>query len=212
MDGRIDKTNWRPSYTSLILRKMYPESFQEIVVFLSKLPGLGPRSGERIAFHLFKSGEIEKFATLLLKLKERVKFCSRCRNLTEEDPCKICQDPERDSSLLLIVEEPSQLEVIENSKEYKGKYFVLGSKISPWEGEKPQELPLKELEEIVRERKVKEVILAVNEELTALFLKDFLKKFPLKITRLGRGIPVGARIEYVDEATIREALRNRSEL
>ncbi len=191
---------------------MYPKSFQELITLLSRLPGLGPRSGERIAFYLLANEEIENFAHSLLRVKEKVKLCSRCQGITEQDPCSICSDPRRDDTLLMIVEEPSQMEVIENTGEYRGRYFVLGGKLSPWEGKEPGEIPLGRLREILREGKVRELILAVNEDLTALFIKEQLKNFPLRITRLARGLPVGARIEYMDEATIREALKNRSEL
>ena len=191
---------------------MYPQSFQELIEVLSRLPGLGPRSGERIAFHLLGNEEAEKLAELIKEVKEKVHPCPSCNYLTEKEVCDICGNAGRDKSLLCIVEEPAQLEALERTGVYKGLFYVLGGKISPWEGKDPSSLPLSKLFQRLSKGEVKEVIIAVNEDFTALYLKKFLQKFPVKVTRLARGLPVGARIEYVDEATLMEALKNRSEI
>ena len=191
---------------------MYPQSFQELVKLLSNLPGLGPRSGERIAFHLLEDENSERLAELIKEVREKVHPCPFCNNLTEKEICEICGNGKRDDGLLCIVEEPAQLEAIERTGAYRGLFFVLGGKISPWEGKEPSSLPVAKLFERLSKGKVKEVILAVNEDFTALYLKKLLQKFPIKVTRLARGLPVGARIEYVDEATLLEAFKNRSEI
>ena len=191
---------------------MYPEKFNELIEVLSHLPGLGPRSGERIAFYLLKSEEAEKLADLIKEVKESIHQCPLCNNLTEKEICDICKNPKRDSSLLCVVEEPAQLEAIERTGGYNGLFFVLGGKISPWEGKNPSSLPVSKLSQRLSQGKVKEVIVAVNEDFTALYLKKILKKFPVRVTKLARGLTIGARIEYTDEATLLEALKNRSEI
>ncbi|NOZ63762.1 MAG: recombination protein RecR [Caldiserica bacterium] len=191
---------------------MYPQSFQELIQLLSRLPGLGPRSGERIAFHLLDNEEAGKLAGLIKEVKEKVHLCPSCNYLTEKEVCDICGNGRRNRTLLCIVEEPAQLEAIERTGVYKGLFYVLGGKISPWEGKDPSALPFSRLFTRLSQGEVKEVIIAVNEDFTALYIKKLLQKVPVKVTRLARGLPVGARIEYVDEATLLEALKNRSEI
>jgi len=192
--------------------KMYPPQFEELIKELARLPGLGPRSGERIALFLLENGEAEKLAQAILKVKESIRHCPSCGNITDKELCRICSDPKRDSKILCVVEEPCQLEAIEKTGEFRGRYFVLRGKITPWEGKETRSFPLKKLMEKLKKEKIEEVILAVNEEFTALYLGKFLKPLPVKVTRLGRGLPVGARIEYADQATLLQALKNRSEV
>ncbi len=193
-------------------------SIEKLIKELKKLPGIGPKGAQRIALYLLKrpQGEVAQLASALTEIKQRIRFCSRCFNLTEEDPCDFCTDPQREQSLLCVVEEANDLLAIEKTGGYKGLYHVLQGAISPLEGIGPDELKIRELLMRLQEGKVEEVILATNPntvgEATALYLLRLLKPLGVKVTRIARGLPVGGDLEYADEVTLSRAMEGRREL
>ncbi len=196
-----------------------PSSVQNLIDELAKLPGIGPKTAERLTFYLLRSSDndISGLGRSVLNLKGKIKTCSYCFNLSETDPCTICADESRDTSKICVVEEPLDLLALEKTGEYKGLYHVLGGAISPVEGIGPDNLLIKEL--LVRlqknKDKTKEVILATNPSLegeaTAMYLKKLLEPLGIKITRIARGLPIGAELEYADEITLSRALEGRKE-
>jgi len=192
---------------------MYPDSVQKIIDIFSKFPTVGPRTAARFAFYLIKmpSAEFEEFLDALDGLKKTVKLCSSCFNPSKEDLCPICQDKSRDQSLLCVVEKEADLASIENTKKYKGLYFILGGVISLRKNNK--EIRIEELKEKIKNANFQEIIIATNPtpegESTALFLERELKPFNIKLTRLGRGLPVGGELEYADPDTLESALEAR---
>lgn len=191
---------------------------KKLITELSRLPGIGPKSAQRLAFHLFESSreEVMRLASAMVEAKEKLAFCKICGHLTDETPCRICRDEARDHTLLCVVEEPRDLIALEKTREFRGIYHVLHGALSPLEGVGPEELKIKELLHRVREGDFREVILANNPnvegETTALYLAKLLKPFNLKLTRLARGLPVGGDLEYIDEVTLGKALEGRGEL
>jgi recombination protein RecR len=182
---------------------------------LSKLPGIGKKTAQRLALHILKSST-ENVGTLvnaINDLKTKIHFCKRCFNITEEDLCRICQSPKRDPGIICIVEEASDVIAIEKSHEYNGLYHVLGGVLSPLSGISPDELKIKELMKRFEDEDIKEIILALNPdtegETTSLYLAKLLKPFKIKITRIARGLPIGGDLEFADEATIGRAMLNR---
>lgn len=193
-------------------------SMERLTKELKKLPGIGSKGAQRIALYLLKRPpeEVAALATALREVKERIRFCSRCFNLTEKDPCDFCTDPSRDQNLICVVEEANDLLAIERTGGYKGLYHVLQGAISPLEGMGPDDLRIKELLQRLQESQGKEVILATNPntvgEATALYLVRLLKPLGVKITRIARGVPVGGDLEYADEVTLSRAMEGRREL
>jgi recombination protein RecR len=185
---------------------------------LSKLPGIGPKTAQRLAFYILTQPEeeISKLAESLLEAKLKIVFCSVCGHLTENSPCGICSERNRDQSLLCVVEESKDVIAMEKTKVYKGLYHVLGGAISPLEGVGPDDLRIKELLERISSHDFKEIIIAtdpnIEGEATALYLNKILQNLGLKITRLARGLPVGGDLEYVDEITLGKAFEGRTEL
>ena len=196
----------------------YSELVQKLVKELSFLPGIGPRSAERIVFYLLKSNEryVSRLSELLLQVKERVFFCETCNNLSENTICRICQDETRNHKAICVVEEPKDVIFLEKSGSYKGIYHVLLGALSPLSGVGPKELKIKELVERVKQNSIEEVIIATNfntdGEATALYLAKILKTYKVKITRIARGIPVGSNLEYVDQDTLACAISGRQEM
>lgn len=195
-----------------------PESITRLIEEFQQLPGIGPKSAQRLAFHLLKSpdGRVEGLSSAVAGIKSGVVSCSRCFSLTTENPCKICGNPRRDESLLCIVESTLDLIAIEKTGEYHGLYHVLQGKISPLEGIGPEDLKITELFIRLTEENcpVKEVILALNPDLegdtTALFLRQKLAAIcPVNVTRIARGIPSGGNLEYTDDSTLIRALQGR---
>lgn len=194
-----------------------PQSVQKLIEEFSKLPGIGPRSAQRLTFYLLKSqkGEVKSFGKAINELQENLKFCSKCYNISESDPCKICSDPSREPSRICIVEEPLDILAIEKTDRYEGLYHVLGGVISPLEGIGPNDLRIKELLKNLKENngKIKEVILATNPSLegeaTAMYIAKLIKPLELKVTRIARGLPMGGDLEYADEVTLTRALEER---
>jgi recombination protein RecR len=185
---------------------------------LQKLPGVGPKTAQRLTFFLLKrpAGEVRELADALTQLKERIVHCSVCFNVTENDPCRICRDPGRDSRALCIVEEPNDLLAIERTGEFRGRYHVLLGALSPLDGIGPEDLKVRELLTRLEAGPVAEIILATNPsvegEATAIYLAKLLKPFGVRITRIARGLPVGGDLEYADEVTLSKALEGRKEM
>jgi recombination protein RecR len=195
-----------------------PPSVTRLVETLSELPGIGPKTASRLAFFLLRaeSDLPVRLAEALRELKERTRFCSTCFNITEDDPCPICGDPRRDRATLCVVEEPLDVFAIERTQLYRGLYHVLGGALSPMEGVFAENLHIAELLRRVEREKAREVILATNPtsegDYTAAYLVPKLQALGVRVTRLGRGLPVGGDLEYADQVTLANALEGRQEL
>jgi recombination protein RecR len=182
---------------------------------LARLPGIGRKTALRLTYHLLKQPpeQSRRLADALQTLSEKVRPCSRCFNLTEEELCAICRDPRRDAALICVVEDAADIGAIERAGEYRGQYHVLGGRLSPLDGVTPDDLTIPQLIDRVERGEVREVILATNPSLegeaTALYVQRQLKRFPLSITRIARGLPVGGDLEYADGVTIAQALSAR---
>lgn len=193
----------------------YPKSLLTLIDRLKKLPGIGPKSAERIAFHLLdsNSGDTEKLTRAITEVKNRIKYCSQCFNLSENQLCSICNQPNRDKNTLCVVETPKDIQAIEKTRKFHGLYHVLLGKISPLEGIGPEKLKLKELINRIKHRKPQEIILAtsadVEGEATALYLAKLIKPLDIKVTRIAYGIPVGSSLEFADEVTLMRAMEGR---
>jgi recombination protein RecR len=196
---------------------MFPPTIKKLIELLSKFPGVGPRTATRFAFYLVKKEkkEVEELAKTILDLKEKIKLCKLCFKPFENkgEICEICHDKTRDRSLLCLVEKETDLEAIEKTKKYKGLYFILGGPVSAIKKEELKKLRMDELEERVKNREIKEIIIATNPttegEAIALYLERKLKNLGKKITRLGRGLPTGGELEYADEETLGAAFEGR---
>ena len=194
---------------------VYPKSMQELIGHFKKLPGIGVKTAERLAFYVLKGpkDEMMRFSLAINSVHENVKFCKKCGNLSEIELCQICSDYHRDKTLVCVVEEPKDLILIEKSGHFKGTYHVIFGAISPLDGIGPDDLRIKELLSRVKEDKVREVILATNSnaegEITALYLSKELKSFKIKISRIAYGIPVGENLDYIDQATLIKSLEGR---
>ena len=196
----------------------YPEPVARLIEALQRLPGIGPKTAQRLTFFLLKrpTDEVRELADSLVAVKERIVSCSTCFNVTDQDPCRICSDPARDSRLLCIVEEPNDLLAMERTGEYKGLYHVLLGALSPLEGIGPDDLKVRELLARLEAGGGGEVILATNPnvegEATALYLAKLLRPLGVRITRIARGLPVGGDLEYADQVTLTKALEGRREV
>jgi recombination protein RecR len=192
------------------------ESVDRLIEEFSKLPGIGRKTAMRLVFYILKEDktEAERLAQALLDVKDRVKYCSICFNITESDPCFICQDEKRDKSMICVVEEANDVLALEKTGEYKGLYHVLGGALSPLDGITPENLRIKELLHRVKEE-VKEIILATNPnvegEATAIYLSKLIKPLGVRVTRIARGLPVGGDLEFADQVTLMRALEGRRE-
>ncbi len=197
---------------------MYEGPIQELVDELSRLPGVGPKSAQRLAFHLVKAppDEARRLADAIVQAKERMRFCRECGNLAEQDLCRYCRDPGRDPTVICVVEEPKDVAAIEKAGVIKGRYHILGGAISPLDGVGPDDLRVNELLERVERDGVVEVILATNPNLegnaTAMYVAALLKPIGVRVTRLASGLPVGGDLEYADEITLGQALEGRREM
>jgi recombination protein RecR len=194
---------------------VYEGVVQDLIDELGRLPGVGPKSAQRIAFHLLNAepADVRRLASVLVEVKDKVRFCSTCGNVAEEEECKICRDPRRDASVLCVVEEPKDVVAIERTREFRGRYHVLGGAISPIDGIGPDELRIRELLPRLADGTVTEVILATDPNLegeaTATYLTRLLKPMGLRVTRLASGLPVGGDLEYADEVTLGRAFEGR---
>ena len=197
---------------------MYAESLSKLINELQKLPGIGPKSAQRLAFHILGSSgkEIEELLFAVRQAKERLKYCSSCFNITDIDPCKICSDQTRDASTICVVAEPKDLVAVERSGVYNGKYHVLGGVISPLDGVEPDSLRIKELLVRLGKNNVQEVVMAVSPttegEATSIYLTKLIKSLGVKLTRIAYGLPIGADMDYADPATLSKALEGRREV
>ena len=197
---------------------MYEGVLADLIEELGRLPGIGPKSAQRIAFHLLQApeDEVRQLAETLLILKQRVRFCVICGHVTDEDECRICRDPRRDPAVLCVVEEPKDVIAIERTGEYRGRYHVLGGAISPIDGSGPDDLRIRELLQRLADGSVQEVILATDPNLegeaTATYLARTLSPMGLTVTRLASGLPVGGDLEYADEVTLGRAFAGRRRL
>jgi recombination protein RecR len=196
----------------------YPKPIDHLIEALTRLPGIGKKTASRLAFHVLRSSssEAQELARAILDVKEKIRLCSTCFNLTDEDPCRICRDERRAGGTLCVVEGPNDLIAIENTGVFEGRYHVLHGTISPLEGIGPDHLKMKELLERLRKEKISEVILACNPTVeggaTALYLIDLIKPLGIKVTRIAYGIPMGSEIEYSDGMTLSKALEGRREI
>ncbi|MFL6099623.1 MAG: recombination mediator RecR [Actinomycetales bacterium] len=194
---------------------MYEGVVQDLIDELGRLPGVGPKSAQRIAFHLLQAdpADVRRLAQVLVEVKDRVKFCAICFNVAEEDTCRICRDPRRDPGVLCVVEESKDVVAIERTREYRGRYHVLGGAISPIDGIGPDDLRIRELMARLADDSVTEIILATDPntegEATASYLARLLKPMGLTVTRLASGLPVGGDLEYADEVTLGRAFEGR---
>ena len=195
-----------------------PAALAAVIEHLVRLPGVGPKTAQRLAFHLLKAPreDAAALAEALVALKDRTRLCQRCFNLCEAELCGVCLDARRDGSLLCVVEEINDLMAIEKTREFRGFYHVLGGSLSPLDGRGPEQIRARELQARLESGDVREVILATNPnvegEATALYLLRVLKPFPVKVTRIARGLPMGGDLEYADEATLARALEGRREI
>ena len=194
------------------------ESIQRLVSELKKLPGIGAKSAERIAFHILdmRRDDAEELSRAILDVKTKIRLCSECCNVTEADPCPICSSERRDRSVICVVEKPSNVQMIEKGGAYNGLYHVLHGLISPLGGVRPEDVTLERLMERLRDGSVKELVIATNPTVdgdsTALYIAKLVKPLGVAVTRIARGVPVGGDIELTDEATVARAMEGRSEL
>lgn len=193
----------------------YPEPISKLIDAFSRLPGVGPKTAGRLAFHVLrmKEEDVIDFAKALVNVKRNLHYCSVCCNITDVDPCRICQDKSRDSSVICVVQEPKDLVALERTKEFEGYYHVLHGAISPMEGIGPDQIHIAELLKRLGDETVQELILATNPniegEATAMYLSRLVKPFGLRVTRIAHGLPVGGDLEYADEVTLSKAMEGR---
>lgn len=193
----------------------YTKSMSRLIQALKKMPGIGPKSAERMAFHILRlpHSEAKSLAYSILKVKESIRFCKVCGNLSEEETCGICSDPQRNKEIICVVQQPTDIVSIERSGAFNGLYHVLGGALSPLDGVGPENLRICELLARVKTSRVKEVIIATDSdsegETTALYLAKLLKKEKLKVTRIAYGLPMGSSLEYADQVTLAKALEGR---
>lgn len=196
----------------------YAAPIAKLIDELSKLPGVGNKTAQRLAFHILKmsSGDVEQLSSSITNAKRNIKQCKICCNITDSDICNICGNTKRDSSMICVVEDPKDVVAMEKTREFKGLYHVLNGAISPMEGIGPEEIRIKELLKRVADNEIKEIILATNPniegEATAMYISRLLKPVGIKVTRIAHGVPVGGDLEYADEVTLMKALEGRREI
>ena len=196
----------------------YPEPIAKLIDSFSRLPGIGPKTAGRLAFHVLrmKEEDVTDFAKALVNVKRSLIYCSVCCNITDTDPCRVCSDKSRDPSVICVIQEPKDLIAMERTKEFQGYYHVLHGAISPMEGIGPDEIRVAELLKRLSDEQVQELIIATNPnvegETTASYLSRLVKPFQIKVTRIAHGLPVGGDLEYADEVTLTKALEGRREM
>ena len=197
---------------------MYDGAVADLIDELGRLPGIGPKSAQRIAFHILQAdqADVRRLGEILLTVKERVRFCAICGHVTEDEECRICRDPRRDAASICVVEESKDVIAIERTAEYRGRYHVLGGAISPIDGVGPDDLRIRELLQRLADGSVTEIIIATDPNLegeaTATYLARLLAPMGLTVTRLASGLPVGGDLEYADEVTLGRAFAGRRRL
>jgi len=193
----------------------YPASIQNVIKNISRLPGIGEKTAERLALHILKAPRIEAehLARSIVELKDKIRLCTSCFALSDSDLCSICSDPARDSSLLCVVEQPADMVSVEKSGAFNGLYHILSGVLSPMNGVGPHDIKIRELMSRLKEGSVKEVVLAtgtnVEGEATASYIAQLLEKFPVKVTRIASGVPMGGDLKYVDQVTLKRAMETR---
>jgi recombination protein RecR len=196
----------------------YPEPVARLIEALQRLPGVGPKTAQRMTFFLLKRplDEVRELADALVAVKDRIVSCRTCFNVTDEDPCRLCADPTRDARVLCVVEEPNDLLAMERTGEFRGRYHVLLGALSPLDGIGPEDIKVRELLARLDSGEITEVILATNPnvegEATAIYLAKLLRPLGVKVTRIARGLPVGGDLEYADQVTLSKALEGRREI
>ena len=196
----------------------YPEPVARLIEAFQRLPGIGPKTAQRLTFYMLKrpTDEVRELGDALIAVKEKITYCRTCFNVTDEDPCRICGDPRRDDHVICVVEEPNDLLAMERTGEYRGRYHVLLGALSPLDGIGPDDLKIRELLARLEDRETTEVILATNPnvegEATALYLAKLLRPLVGRLTRIARGLPVGGDLEYADQVTLSKALEGRREI
>src|SRR5690242_11737429 len=205
-----------PSGSSASSRSaLYEGVVQDLIDELGRLPGVGPKSAQRIAFHLLQADpiDVKRLVSALVEVKDKVRFCTVCGNVAQEEQCRICRDPRRDAALICVVEEPKDVVAIERTREFRGRYHVLGGAISPIEGIGPDDLRIRELLARLASDDITEIIIATDPNLegeaTATYLARLLRPMGLRVTRLASGLPVGGDLEYTDEVTLGRAFEGR---
>ena len=197
---------------------MYEGPVQDLITELGRLPGVGPKSAQRLAFHLLtvERTDAVRLARAIVEVKDKVRFCARCFNVAEAEECRVCLDARRDERVLCVVEEPRDLQAIEKTGEFRGRYHVLGGAISPIDGVGPDQLHVKELVVRLGEEDVSEVVLATNHNIegdaTASYLARLLKSLEVRVSRIASGLPVGGDLDYADEVTLGRAFAGRRDL
>ncbi len=193
----------------------YPASIQNVIKNISRLPGIGEKTAERLALHILKAPRIEAehLARSIVELKDKIRLCTSCFALSDSDLCSICSDPARDKSLLCVVEQPADMVSVEKSGAFRGLYHILSGVLSPMNGVGPNDIKIRELISRLKDGRVKEIVLAtgtnVEGEATASYLAQLLEKFPVKVTRIASGVPMGGDLKYVDQVTLKRAMETR---
>lgn len=193
----------------------YPPSLVRLIKHLSRLPGIGEKTATRLALHILRSPDkdAKKLSESILEVKDKVRLCSQCFGLADKDPCNLCASPHRDSATVCVVEQPSDLVALERSGAFKGLYHVLHGTLSPMNGVGPHDLKIKELVTRIADGKIRELVLATNTnvegEATASYLAELLRPYPVRVTRIASGVPMGSDLKYLDEVTISRAVERR---
>ncbi len=196
----------------------FAEPMERLIQEFKRLPGIGQRSAQRIAFHVHRASREDalRLAETIREVKEKIKYCSTCNNITDVDPCRYCTTPGRDPALICVVEEPPNVLAVEKTREFRGLYHVLQGSLSPLRGIGPEQLQIKSLIERLKGGKIREIIVAtdpnVEGEATALYLAKLIKPLGIKVTRIARGVPVGSELDFADEITMQKAMEGRQEL
>ncbi len=197
---------------------LYTESFQKLIDVFRKMPGVGNKSAVRMAYYVLSMSpeDAEDMIDVIKQAKEKIGYCSVCQNTTEQNPCDICSNPKRDSSVICVVEQPKDVVALEKTREYYGTYHVLHGCMSPMDGIGPEDIKIKELLQRAADENVKEIIMAISPsiegEATTMYISKLLKPFGLKVTRIAYGIPVGGDLEYADQVTLAKAIEGRREI
>jgi recombination protein RecR len=198
--------------------EFYPPSLVRLIKHLSRLPGIGEKTATRLALHILRSRheEAKGLSQSILEVKDKVRLCSKCFGLADTDPCSLCVNPNRDHSIVCIVEQPSDLVAVEKTGAFRGLYHVLHGALSPMNGIGPNDLKIKELAARVAQGEIQELILATNTnvegESTASYLNELLKAYPVRVTRIASGVPMGSDLKYLDDVTIKRAMERRQDL
>ena len=201
-----------------VVNLYYATPVRNLIEELGRLPGIGPKSAQRLAFHILRvpTEDARKLAEALIAVKEQIRFCNICYNITDQETCEFCRDPRRDDSLLCVVEESKDVIAMEKTGEFRGRYHVLQGAISPIDGVGPEDVRAKELLVRLQSGKIEEVVIATNPniegEATAMYLAKLIKPLGVKVTRIASGLPVGGDLEYADEVTLGRALEGRREI